>query len=201
MNATISTSFICALYVLITSFGSAMANSNWDVENNILEGSWGGDVWVDERGATCFEHSENYLFVSCVREQFYDVEGNSLFDIQVSMEKNSPIEGFLGKSDTHMGWSFDAEGQCSAIVDTLIVLPKLLGKENLSIPLQKKWDKFSNAIRKHENNHRLISVLGYWEEFNKNCPAPDKAASKIQSRQDKYDDHTNHGKTEGAFWN
>ena len=199
MNIANKLVFAALLLVVLISKVSAQTPNDLEPPPNPF--SWVGDVWIDERGAKCSEHYENYKFVVCIRETHYSFSGNTFFQIQVNMEQSSPIEDALAEAYTRMGWSFKEDGECFAIVDTVITLPKLEHDQFTKAEIVAKWDAFYDALKHHEYNHHKISVLGYWNEFKSGCNDPDLASQSVQILQDEYDAYTNHGRTEGAiFW-
>lgn len=158
----------------------------------------------------------------------YPVTGNTarqLLDAMNARARPDPVSGkpTYGRTDSHVSWRYRTESRdgrrCklrSADVKLAIVIT-LPQWEPAGAPpaLQAKWQDFHAALTAHELQHRALALQAAREirDMLKDLPAADckalnaeverLAAPVMQRLADAsrdYDVDTQHGRSEGAFW-
>lgn len=190
----IANKLVFAALLLVVLNSKSLAKTPADLEHHTNPFSWVGDVWIDERGAKCSEHAENYTFITCVREEYYEVYGNNLIEAHQSMKSDTPLGEASGRADTRVGWSINENGSCSMIVDTTITLPQLSAENDLSAYSYQRWLDVFNTLKKHEYDHHSISLVHFWKEFLNGCPDVNTATERVQKIQNEWDEETDHGR-------
>lgn len=119
----------------------------------------------------------------------YGVFGSTAIDIWRSMRTRSS-RGWPG----YTSWLWTAG--CGAIAVT-VELPAWQSSARASASLRERWRRYSWALRRHELGH--VTLLRQMLARGQGCL---EAAGwrDVQSRSDRYDQMTDHGRTQGAYW-
>jgi predicted secreted Zn-dependent protease len=141
------------------------------------------------------------------KTKFYDVYGTRNSQILKSIKQNSKLmgdDGFFGYAS--LKW----KSKCREIsIDCTVTLPRWKDAGESSKKVIENWETFYSALVLHEQGH--VDIMN--EHFDKakasvadlNCKEALAVFNKAQadsSRENKaYDKKTNHGKTQGAFFN
>lgn len=161
-----------------------------------------------------------------VTEQTYAVEGATESEILASLRANGPNAGgesFFGltasESSFHMqprmdGSSCVAEDVRVELAVT-VTLPEWDPTADAPYELTRDWTRFATALKRHEDKHRQIAAEGAQAthaallglrratcqdvEFEARQRAQ-RIADKTAAEQNRYDDETDHGRTQGAQW-
>ena len=157
---------------------------------------------------------------------YYDVAGSSASKLREAMNMAGPLDEsgkrFDGRTTWWVAWNFryaSDGGQCkftsmSTSLDATIVLPRWVHGDRASRSLERKWDSYQAALRRHEDGHyahglaaeREIEALGRSFRVAGACSTiarafNDEAGSiiaKYQALDAKYDLDTDHGENQGA---
>ncbi|MEO0558939.1 MAG: DUF922 domain-containing protein [Bacteroidota bacterium] len=168
---------------------------------------------------------ESGLFVD-VQEQRYAVQGRTANEILSSMRASGPSTGgksFFGLTASEFSFQIQPRMDgASCVVDEVrvelavtITLPEWTPPETAPYELQRDWSRFSTALKRHEDQHRQLAADGAAEtlaalqglrrascqeiEFEARQRA-ERIAEQIEAKHHRYDDETDHGRTEGAVW-
>ncbi len=170
-------------------------------------------------------HAENAAGALTVTT--YDVHGATAEAIADGMKRNGPldhghrVDGYtLWRIATSYGWRFDSR-QCAltrfdATLTVEMTLPRWVPSGHPPAALQQRWERFSAALRTHEDGHAAIgrdARKQILERARALAPAADCKAlvqhiddlvdevMKSHRQMDAdYDDRTNHGQSQGAVF-
>lgn len=158
------------------------------------------------------------------KRTFYKVTGKTEEEIDASMDRRGPPGRFHAVTHHDVSWKFwwhDSSRGCKIFmvgttVEIEFVLPRLQNKATLSPKLKRDWDRFYEALTRHENRHAENVVAGAREIERKivamgsrnTCAQLEVDANRIGKRvsaksrslNKAYDRKTNHGMREGAAW-
>ena len=156
---------------------------------------------------------------------YYDVEGNTLNQLRQSLNKHGPKENgkqFHAHAQWYVSWNFRyqaAMGQCKVTTvntntTSTIIFPRWRNADSASNKLQQDWQRYTTALRAHEEGHYLYGVKAAEQIKNElsrttdpsDCRNFDKQLNdkanailqKILLEEKDYDRQTNHGETQGA---
>ncbi|MEW6349106.1 MAG: DUF922 domain-containing Zn-dependent protease [Thermodesulfobacteriota bacterium] len=159
------------------------------------------------------------------RYVFYDVRGSTAAELRNNMNrlgtKASDGKTYDGFINWNVGWRFKyvptasgcAMTRVQAIVDISYTMPRWVGRHAAPRELRDKWDRFCEALKRHEEGHKNIAVKGASEieralltMSSRDCVQLDAKANalgerlleKIREREREYDALTNHGITQGT---
>lgn len=157
---------------------------------------------------------------------YYDVQGGNLQELRASLNARGPVgkDGARhhGHVDWHVGWNYDYAprgvgcriGNLRVDVKATMLLPRWTGVDTAPASLQEEWERYSQALRVHEDGHaahadqaaeeiqrRFAAVGGgmrctqLGEELNRIGQA---VLDDYAARDKQYDETTEHGATQGA---
>lgn len=157
---------------------------------------------------------------------YRDVGGATEAELVASMKSvaSADASGHRFAGDTHwqLRWNFhvdSAQGQCRVVsvgtgVDIRTTLLRWNPPLNAKPALVKRWNRFADALRKHESGHRDIAVAAareVGERAAKVAPEADCATLKrnleqaadavvrdYRDKENSYDVTTMHGRAQGA---
>lgn len=158
----------------------------------------------------------------------YDVYGETVRDIQSDLDKKSPLvdqgRRLQGKTEwriqTSYKWRIEDDrcvlDQFDATLKVDMTLPHWVQPRHPSPQLQQQWQRYSAALRKHEEGHREIgedaqqAMLAQARSLGSagDCDLlaqqiNDLVATVIDAHHKlelEYDAKTNHGETQGAHF-
>lgn len=158
---------------------------------------------------------------------YYYIDGASATVLAAQIDQNGPAEAdgkrHPAKTRWDVQWKFnhDQQGETCGIKDVVIAIgiaqtmPKWRGAEKPgSASLKARWQKFVDAVKRHEDGHREHGIKA-GAEIEKallavkpasNCEDLDKAANaageqvidKYRKRDEAYDQATDHGRKQGV---
>lgn len=159
---------------------------------------------------------------------YYDVSGRSSRQLRSELDAKGPLdkagERFDGLTSWRVTWTYryvsDGTGckftSMDASVAGTIVLPHWAQEDRASSSAERKWDRYLAALRSHEDGHYALGVaardeiqkLGESFRVPGACSTIGKTfngeAEAILARYGaldaKYDQDTEHGKTQGAVF-
>lgn len=161
-----------------------------------------------------------------VNEQTYVVEGATESEILASLRSNGPQAGgesFFGLTASESSFQMQPRMDGSSCVaddvrvdlKVTITLPEWEPAGDAPYELQRDWSRFSTALRRHEDGHRQIAADGAEStrsalqglrrascgdvEFEARQRAQ-SIAERTEAEHNRYDDETDHGRTQGAQW-
>ena len=157
---------------------------------------------------------------------FYYVSGSSATVLAAQLDQKGPVgedgKRYAAKTRWDVQWKFnhDQKGETCGVKDVAVAvgiaqnLPKWGGEDKGPDALRKRWDKFADALKRHEDQHREHGMKA-GEEIEaallavkpaSNCEDLDKAANaagekiieKYRGRDQEFDRSTDHGRKQGA---
>lgn len=160
------------------------------------------------------------------RYQYYDIDGNSVDDLRKQMRNNGTrwndgkIYAALTTWDIRYNYDIQTEdGKCAVKsvktdVDIVYHLPRRI-TNNAEDELARTWDNYYERLKEHEYGHKELAVKAAGE-INETLASLDRYSSraelerevkkaiqaklsKLNQLQVEYDEHTNHGATQGAI--
>lgn len=160
--------------------------------------------------------------------QHYPVTGNSIAEIQNSINTNTPVNSGGGKFGGATVWALETEygtrttpdGGCSIVepivrLNIKVVLPKLVPGSKLSEAGRREWVRFLGALRAHELLHAkngLYTATTLEKKMTNlrtkvSCERTKEVLNRgsnalienITQRDRDMDKQTVHGKTQGAY--
>ena len=158
----------------------------------------------------------------------YDVHGSTVNEIVSDLDRNSPVvqqgRRMQGNTEwriqTSYHWRID-ENRCvleqfNATLKVDMTLPHWVQPKRSSPQLVQQWERYSAALRKHENGHLEIGEDAQQEMLTRAKSLGSAADCQILAQQIDdlvaavidahhklevdYDDKTNHGETQGAHF-
>lgn len=158
--------------------------------------------------------------------EFYEVHGESRDELRRSLEENGPIgesgDRYHGYTKWNIGWNFKltpSGRQCritdlTTKLEVTMTLPRWNKPDNAPKDLAQEWDRYSTALRQHEDGHqnmgisaaeeikqRLSGLTGTGgcqklaEDMNSKANA---VIAEFNAKELAYDATTEHGATQGA---
>jgi predicted secreted Zn-dependent protease len=164
------------------------------------------------------------------RVEFYSVRGDSPEALLREMQAKGPTgvldlgRRYFAQADSSVSWSYQYETTPSGcavdtaevVVETTYTYPSWEDREKASARLNAYWDHFLSRLEIHERGHADISRSAGAEIAKSigatppqaDCPALEKAIKDVagavmkanEKRQRAYDRETNHGETQGAWF-
>lgn len=164
------------------------------------------------------------------RIEFYIVRGKSPEALLREMQAKGPTgivdlgRRYFAQADSSVSWSYQYENTPAGCavetaevgVETTYTYPSWEGREKASGRLTAYWDHFLGRLETHERGHADISRAAGAEIARSiqatppqpDCPALEKAIKDVagavmkanEKRQRAYDRETNHGETQGAWF-
>ena len=156
----------------------------------------------------------------------YTVAGRTAAEVHRSMGDGGPtLDGttYFGMTASEIGVRFravEADGGCrldavEVDLDLTMTLPAWEPAGPTDYALRRDWARFESALRRHEDGHRDRAVAGAQAVADAlagvraaTCAEADaegqrrvrEAQDRTAAEQRRYDDATDHGRTEGAAW-
>lgn len=161
----------------------------------------------------------------------YDVSGNSARELRSQLNAFGPRDPitqqrFDGRTDWSLNWSFQFAtstrgcelASFGVSLDSIITLPRWTPPTGASVALQQEWQRYSAALRHHEDGHHDTAVATadalrarLQERLDGDATAPDckqlgreldalgrQAVLDGRRQGREYDRDTGHGRTQGA---
>jgi len=161
-----------------------------------------------------------------VSEQRYAVSGATEGEILGSMRANGPStngSSFFGLTGSESSFQLQPrmDGESCVAEDVrvelavTITLPEWEPVSDVPYELQRDWSRFSTALKRHEDGHRQIAADGATATRDAlqglrraSCQQVDadarqlarRIADQTEAEHNRYDDATDHGRTQGAEW-
>ncbi len=154
---------------------------------------------------------------------FYRVSPQSAQGLGVAITRASPIQGgYHGLAEWNLQWNFDYQnqgGRCSiaavrVTLQTSILMPQLNPNQTFSASITNAFDDYYDSLLHHEKGHLTHGVLAANEVVSAiknatpaaNCRttgnnannAANAVIQKYNRADQRYDNETNHGATQGA---
>ncbi len=163
---------------------------------------------------------------AAVRTSPYRVTGHSVESLLASLREAGPrVHGdiFFGLTSTSLSYRFgyrERAGLCETTnarvdLDVTITLPEWQSTPSAPYELRRDWQRFSQALRRHEERHRDLAVEHAHAVRRAvdglRAPTCDAVAALAAQRAEQaqgvaeaahraYDASTGHGESEGAIW-
>jgi len=151
---------------------------------------------------------------------YYPVSGRTVEEIARSLDRNRPVDPNDGQKVTALthwmmgySWPTDDRGRCdlsraSLQFQAVITFPRLVGETKLAPDVRQRWQRFSDALLRHEANHVRFAwdhrdeVLRSVRSSNCSRAAADgnRAIEAIARRDQENDRLSRHGELEGAVF-
>jgi predicted secreted Zn-dependent protease len=159
-------------------------------------------VQRDDDGAT----DDGTLTIEEPQSDPYDVSGTTLAEVHSQLD---PTE--WGRCTYHYDYNYDTTNGRTTRVDVTLRLTIRLprweeGRADASDAARAEWDRMMGALRTHEDGHADIArewaptvrerLLGVQE--SNVASRYSQVRGQVQTRQDEYDDQTQHGQTQGV---
>lgn len=165
------------------------------------------------------------MFVD-VKEQTYPVRGATEAEILETMRSTGPQAGgerFFGLTASESSFRMQPrmDGPSCVAEDArielavTITLPEWEPSPDAAYELRRDWTRFATALKRHEDEHRRIAEEGAEAtraalkglrrascqdvEFEARQRA-ERIAERTEAAHNRYDDETDHGRTQGAQW-
>lgn len=163
-----------------------------------------------------------------ITTNYYEISGKTAAEIGKSLYENSPIiqngKKYHAYTKWYVKWNFywqKSPNSCQITsfktsLDVEYTLPKLISYAYLSPSVKQKWDKYYQALIKHEQNHKnfglnaVRDIEKYLLNMNKRekCTQLEKEVNQMgykiinqyAEQEKKYDRITNYGVKEGAVF-
>lgn len=149
----------------------------------------------------------------------YPVGGRDPRAVRAAINSGRPSEGgrrFDGRTTWRYAtrWRTNGAGRCdpasAEVTYTItITLPDLTDRSRLSARDRAGWDRYFAALVRHEGNHARIAIRGAEEmraamRATSDCDSLQAAARRVEAAiaeaNLRYDEQTQHGRTEGAVY-
>jgi predicted secreted Zn-dependent protease len=159
---------------------------------------------------------------------YYDIEGRTAAELRDQMNRNGVLWTDGNTYDAYTGWNVrwkyryritDYDCSISSVATTLNVefrLPRWTNYASGAAALRRKWDKYMQSLRRHENGHRDLGVQAAIE-IERSIAALEPAAlcddlaeaanelgrsivSEYTAKEREYDEQTNYGESQGAVF-
>lgn len=153
--------------------------------------------------------------------KFYTIKGNSYHELIEAIKENRP-NGFHASTRWRVNWRYQyhkKEEWCElenikVTLSNTIHFPLWLAPKHVKAKLYHEWTRYTGALLLHELGHARIAELAYkkikeslqFETEQSTCAELGKIANenahdivaKFKKIQKRYDQKTDHGKTQGA---
>ena len=191
-------------------------------ESHVTESAPVSDLRVEDSEAPVVLEPGPKLPRPILLRDFYEVEGESLGEIEESMRRRGPY-GHDGYTSWYVGWKYTflwSDDECFVTsfwttVQVRYAMPKLVENPNHSLALLAEWERYLEALREHEEGHAALALEAAAEmervvlenhmvgtsrkELSDAIDASCRAALKrARTREQAYDRNTEHGRTQGA---
>jgi predicted secreted Zn-dependent protease len=161
-----------------------------------------------------------------VHTSYYYVAGTSATVLTAQLDQKGPAgedgNRYPARTRWDVQWKFnhDQQGETCGLKDVTVAvgiaqnLPKWSGEDKGPAALRKRWAKFAEALRKHEDEHKEHGMKAGAEieaalaaiKPARNCEELDKAANaagegiieKYRKRDQELDRSTEHGRKQGV---
>lgn len=161
-------------------------------------------------------------------DHYYKIYGNTVWDLRNQMSQCGPKqdgESFDAVTHYYINWNYlyqyQADGSCqiknvAVGVKVDIYYPGWQKPNNPDYLVVERWNAYIKNLIVHEEGHRQIAFEGAKQIFDKlnsipesdDCQTIENQANaestaitnEVAVRQKSYDDATNHGETQGAFF-
>ena len=158
--------------------------------------------------------------------QMYPVRGVTESEILASLRANGPSmngESFFGLTASESSYRLQPRmetatcvaGDARVELAVTITLPSWDAPADAPYELKRDWARFETALKRHEDGHRDIAVQGAEAirealrgfsrascqdvQFEARARA-DRIARETEAAHNRYDEQTDHGRTQGAQW-
>lgn len=149
---------------------------------------------------------------------YYDIRGGSAADLRKQMNALGPLdEGRRWDAYTgwHIHWNWPGYGtnncdlsRATTSLEITVTLPRWANPDGADAALITKWNKYYEALARHEQAHVDTALDGYPKVLqaiqNATCATAEQAALQavepIHEADRAYDQETRHGATEGAVF-
>ena len=158
--------------------------------------------------------------------QTYPVHGTTESEILASLRANGPSadgKTFFGLTGSESSYRLQPQMQAATCVAddarielaVTITLPSWDAPADAPYELKRDWTRFETALKRHEDGHRDIAVQGAHAirealrgvrrascqdvQFEARQRA-DRIARETEEAHNRYDEQTDHGRTQGAQW-
>jgi len=159
-------------------------------------------------------------------DETYAVTGTTMAALGRSLRENGPVvdgRRVFGRHRWNVSWryrSVPTATNCTltdvrVFLTSRILLPEWTEREEADPELVAAWDEFMDGLRTHELGHRGLAyrAAGEIERELRRTTAPgcefigrnandrgDFIVSRYRAAQDRYDEETGRGRTQGAVW-
>lgn len=160
-----------------------------------------------------------------VQVETYDVAGDTAAEIRRELSRRGPLSGgkrFDARTEWTVRWWFDVEpeaGGCRVLrprvdLHVLVTLPRWRREAEAPAELVERWERFLAALREHEQGHRAIGFAAadelqamlFEQPAARDCAEARRRANRLGHEivarrmrdNDRYDQRTQHGASEGA---
>jgi predicted secreted Zn-dependent protease len=158
---------------------------------------------------------------------YYTIAGNTAAELAAQINTLGPTDGdhrYAANTAWRIAWSYryaQGEGGCAiaaARVDVRLTFtyPQWTPPPGTPQELIERWERFMGAVRYHEQGHSDLAITAGAEvqrvvqatPVASTCALLDEAANaaaqqvlaEFDQQQRHYDEHTNHGETQGALF-
>jgi len=163
-----------------------------------------------------------------LKTDYYLISGETAAEIRDSMDRKRPIRenglSYDAHTDWFVKWNFwwgQPNDSCTITrvttkLNIQFILPELNGTSTLAEALRHKWKIYMEALLRHEDGHRNISIRAANEIENKilnmasrpTCERLEIDANQIgnsllrkfRAIEEEYDRNSNHGMNDGAVF-
>lgn len=156
-----------------------------------------------------------------VQTRYYPVHGTQLQELYDSMQRNGPGGRFLAQTEWNIMWNYrwlESAGQCrlngtSVEVEISMLMPQAQQARQFTPELKQSWDRFYDALLRHEHHHRDYGIMAAREleqslsrQPARPCSGFDNDLSRLardiieryERLEKAYDRLTDHGINEGV---
>lgn len=159
---------------------------------------------------------------------YYTITGKTIDEIAYSLNTQTPViyqgKKYHANTAWNVSWHFywqESNNSCqitsvNTAVNVKFTMPKLVTYSSLNTAVKNKWDKYYFALINHENGHKNFGIQAANKiekailEMDKRntCSELEKTANNLGYQiikqyileEQKYDQITNHGVTQGAVF-
>jgi len=175
-----------------------------------------------------FIHGLNALYAAEIQvtTRHYQVQGNDSASIRNNINRLGPTgksgKRFHAYTQWNIRWNYrwvESNRQCKinrveVAVDIDILLPELVADDQQAASLQQGWDRYYQALQKHEHQHRDFGIAAAREMEQKlqtldgwmDCDELEKTADQLANevidhyaeKEREFDRRTDHGAKDGV---